>query len=197
MGVAVYPRLGELLHERRLTVDELGQQIEARFGMTVDPKVLQRLTHASPVQRADLQVAGATAAVLGVGLDQLFTVEATPVNLEEPESLLSAEQDRRMTELFDRRDRAGLTDAEQAELENLVDQWGHNLHERNVRELAAKRGVSVEEMQRELDADLAKALEWWRAIEADPKQRRALVAEARRRNSRRQLRTRVGSVCAS
>jgi len=187
MGVAVYPRLGELLHERRLTVDELGQQIEARFGMTVDPKVLQRLTHASPIQRADLQVAGATAAVLGVGLDQLFTVEATPVNagLEEPESLLSAEQDRRMTELFDRQDRAGLTDAEQAELENLVDQWGHNLHERNVRELAAKRGATVEEVQRELDADLAKALEWWRAVEADPKQRRALVAKARCRNSRR------------
>ncbi len=38
-----------------------------------------RLVHPSaPVQRADLEIAGAAAAILGSGLDELFTIEAHP-----------------------------------------------------------------------------------------------------------------------
>ena len=66
MGVAVYPRLSELLRANQLTVAELERQIEQRFGLEVDPKTLYRLSHTDPVQRADLQIAGAAAAILGV-----------------------------------------------------------------------------------------------------------------------------------
>ena len=74
MAVAVYPRLSELLRARNLSVAELERQIKRRFGLSVDPKTLYRLTYAEPVQRADLEIAGAAAAVLGVGLDDLFEV---------------------------------------------------------------------------------------------------------------------------
>ncbi len=38
MGVAVYPRLGELLRESDLTVADLERQIERFFGLHVDQR---------------------------------------------------------------------------------------------------------------------------------------------------------------
>src|SRR5207253_8097880 len=57
MVVAVYPRLGELLQERKLTVAELQRQIETRYALPVDRKTLYRLTYHEPVRRAELDVA--------------------------------------------------------------------------------------------------------------------------------------------
>lgn len=79
VGVAVYPRLGELLRASNLTVAELERQIEEQYGLAVDPEALHQLADGDPVQRADLEVAGAAAMILGVGLDELFTVEAAPI----------------------------------------------------------------------------------------------------------------------
>lgn len=76
MSVTVYPRLAELLEEHHLTLAELEGRIATQFGSAVDTQGLVRLAESTPVRQADLELAGATAAVLGVGLDDLFTVAA-------------------------------------------------------------------------------------------------------------------------
>ncbi len=74
MTVVVYPQLGEILQVRRLTVADLERQLRQRFGLTVNTKTLYRLTKPEPIQRADLEVALATAAILEITLDDLFTM---------------------------------------------------------------------------------------------------------------------------
>ena len=187
MGIAVYPRLDELLRERGLTVAELERRIERQFGMRVDPKTLYRLTHTDPVQRADLEIAGAVATILGVGLDDIFDVLATPTRglPGEEAPLLLPEQSRRMSELFDRQDHVGLTPAEQAELDGLVDENSRRIHEIHIREIAQLRGVSVEQAERDVARELADALNWWAKFEADPENRRRAVAEFQKRRRRK------------
>jgi transposase len=185
MAVAVYPRLNELLRARILSVAELERQIKQRFGLLVDPKTLYRLTHAEPVQRADLDIAGAAAAVLGVGLDDLVDVRTTPVDEdEEARTDLGPEESQRLAELFDRQARGALSTAEQEELEALVAEYGRRLHERRVRDLAEQRGIPVEQARREATAQLDEALAWWRAFESDAERRRAIATRARGRRAR-------------
>lgn len=185
MAVEVYPRLHELLRARNLSVAELERQIEQRFGLSVDPKTLYRLTYAEPVQRADLEIAGAAAAVLGVGLDDLFEVRATPVDEgEKARSDLGPQESRRLAELFDRQARGDLSTAEQAELEALVAEYGRRLHERRIRELAERRGIPIERARREAAAQLEEALAWWRVFEADPERRRRVATRVRMRRAR-------------
>jgi hypothetical protein len=188
MSVAVYPRLSELLRSRQLTVAELERQIKQRFGIRVDAKTLYRLAHAEPVQRADLEIAGAAAAVLGVGLGDLFEVQAIPVDqsLSGDAEDLSPEQSQRLAWLFDRSSRGELTPVEREEMEALVAEFGRLLHERQVRELASQRHVSVEEARRTANEQLDGALEWWRAFEADPQRRKVVEAQARRKRGRAQ-----------
>ena len=189
MSVAVYPRLSAILEERHLSVDDLGRQIAERYGITVDPRTLQELMEAAPVERTDLAAAGAAAAVLGIGLDDLFSVLALPalLDLSEPEPVLSPEQSGRLDELFDRQDDGTITSSETAELEALVAEHGHRLHEQNLVKIAAKRGQSVETVRADVAADRAKAVEWLEAFEANPDRQRALAAAAKRHHSSRPL----------
>jgi transcriptional regulator with XRE-family HTH domain len=176
MSVVVYSRLAELLKERNLTVAELERQLKERFGLAVNPKTLYRLTQAAPVQRADLEIAGATAAVLGVGLDDLFAVDARPTddNGEADLRILGPADSRRMAVLVDRQAHGLLSAEEWAELEKLVATYGRLLHERRVREAARKRGQPVEQVRREMEESLAQAMNQWRAIAAAPTQQPAL-----------------------
>src|SRR5919201_1028566 len=148
MGVVVYPQLGTLLHAHGLSVAELERRIEQRFGLREDPKTLYRLASAEPVQRADLEIAGAAAAVLGVELGELFDVHAVPVDDREGIEL-DPVQSRRLADLFDRQAAGALSAQEQAQLELLVGEYSRRLHERRIRELARQRGISVEQARRE------------------------------------------------
>lgn len=183
MSVAVYPRLGELLRQRDLSVAELERRIEQRFGLAVDTKTLYRLAHRAAVQRADLQVAGAAAAVLGVGLTDLFDVETIPVNApadEVPQDLTPAES-RHLADLLDRQGSGSLSDAGRAELEALVGEYGRRLHERRLRELAEQHGIPIEQARAESQAQLDGALGWWSAFGADAQRRRAVAPRTRGR----------------
>ena len=103
MSVAVYPRLAQLLAARRLTVAELERQIEERYGLSVNAKTLYRLAQPAPVQRADMEIAGAAATILGVGLDDLFVVDAVAVDDDAAEAgILDPADSRRMAELVER-----------------------------------------------------------------------------------------------
>ncbi len=178
MSVIVYPRLGTLLREKQLTVAELERQIESRFGLAVNPKSLYRLTQATPVQRADLEIAGATAAVLGVGLDDLFTVEAVSSDDETEAAILGPAESKRMSALIEKQRCQLLADDEWDELEAIVATYGRQLHERRMQAFARERGVPVEQVRRETAAHLAEAHAWWDAFEADPERERALAKEA-------------------
>ncbi len=185
MSVAVYPRLSELLRSNNLTVAELERRIERQFGLSVDPKTLYRLASAEPIQRADLEIAGAVAAVLGVGLDDLFDVHAVPIANEEAQTTdLDPNESRRLAELFDRQAHRPLSQDEQQELYALVAEYGRRLHERRLQEIARQRGISVEAARREMRAELDRAVLWWQAFEADPKRRAAVAAEIRGRRKR-------------
>ena len=158
MSVSVYPRLGEWLRAQNLTVAELERRIEQRFGLSVDPKTLYRLTAPEAVQRADLEVAGAAAAVLGVGLADLFTVQAVPVDQADVEDLpASPEISRRIASLFAQQARGELSRQEQAELERLVTGYGRQLHERRVRQVAHARGISMDQAAEQVEHALADA----------------------------------------
>lgn len=185
VSVAVYPRLLELLRAKNLSVAELERQIERHFGLAVDPKTLYRMTYGEPVQRADLEIAGAAAAVLGVGLDDIFEVRATPVDEgEEARSDLGPQESRRLAELFDRQSRGALSTAERTELQDLVTEYGRRLHERRIHDLAEQRGISLEQALRDAASELDEALVWWRPFTADPERRRAVATRARGRRAR-------------
>jgi len=115
--------------------------------------------------------------VLDIGLDDLFAVDAVPLGAEdtidshdpaEGDDILAPEQSRRLSELFDLRDRRPLTEVEQVELNALVAAWGRAVNERGIHELAVRRGVPVEQMQAEVLADVERALAWWQEAQADP-----------------------------
>jgi len=154
--------------------------------LTVDAKTLYRLAHRQPIQRADMEVAGAAAAILGIGLDDLFEVQAVPIEEPEdgPDTALLPEQSRRLSELFDAQSRRGLTSDERQEIETLVADYGRRLHESRLQEIARKRGVTVEKARRQVADELDEATEWWRAINADPRRRRQLEQAARQSRGR-------------
>lgn len=178
MSVVVYPRLSELLREKNVTTADLTHDIEERLGLRVSRHTLERLTSAAPIRHADLELAGAVANVLGVELNDIFTIEATPAADDEEDEVLDPNQSRRMRELYDRQGQRALTDDERTELDGLVAAYGHRLHERRMREFAQRRGIPIEQAEREAAADLAEALDWWQEVQSDPARLEALVADA-------------------
>lgn len=196
MSVAVYSRLGDLLRNRNLSVGDLQQQIAMRFELAVDVRTLNRLAHTGRVRRPDLDVAAAVADILGVGLDDIFAVEATPVNgrglgvdgsvlAGAEDDILDPDQNRRLDDLFEAQDWRTLTDDERRELRALVSEWGHRVNERALRDIAAQRGDPIEQVRAEVAADLDRALAWWAEVQADPARLGALIEEARERQRAR------------
>src|SRR5215207_6995831 len=116
MSVAVYPRLSSLLRARDLTVAELGRQITLRFGLDVDAASLDQWAHDLPVQRADLELAGAAAAILNVSLADLFEVELAP-SLPDEDTFLDADRAERLSELLETQQLRELSRSEEIEIE--------------------------------------------------------------------------------
>jgi hypothetical protein len=183
VSVAVYPRLEELLRERNLTVAELKRQIVARYGLTFDQRTLDRLAQREPVRRADLTIAGAAAQILGVGLGDLFAVEAIPVGVSShpDDDLLDDDQAERMLELLDLQDERPLTRSERRELRGLVDEYGRRFCEYHDHRIAERRGVPVEEVRREAEERIARARVVLHELEANPRRRQAFIEDAKQR----------------
>jgi hypothetical protein len=175
MGVAVYPKLGVLLRSRRMSVRELERQIEARFGLAVDPKTLYRLASSEPVQRADLEIAGAAAAILGVGLGDLFDIEARPVESSElTESFLDPAQSRRLADLFDAQASRALTPHERDERDHLMACFARNAHATRVHEYAAQHNLPLDAAEREMAERLERAVARWDESDADTRSQHSL-----------------------
>ena len=176
MSVTVYPQLAALLEQRRLSAAELERQIKARFGVAVNAKSFYRLTQPAPVQRADLEIAGATASILGVGIDDLFRIETSFTEDEGQASILGVDESRRLAALMERQDKGLLESAELAELDALISLYGRTLHDRRMHLLAQQRGISGEQVERKAAAELERARAWWDALERNPA-RDQIVAE--------------------
>jgi hypothetical protein len=118
-----------------MTVAEIERHLKQRHNLDVNIKTLYRLTRAAPIQRADLEIAGAVATILGVGLDDLFSVEAVAVDEQSEADLqvLGLADSRRMAELVARQAQRLLTEQEWAELEELVARYGQLLHAHRLR----------------------------------------------------------------
>jgi hypothetical protein len=183
VAVTVYSRLSELLLDKNLTVADLERQISERFEIDVDRRALQRLTYAEPVERVDLSLVGAAAVVLGVGLSGLFELEVGPAGGSEGAEIgdLGPDQSRQLAALLDRRARQGLSNAEQSELEGLVEEYGRRLHERLLYDRVGGRGRPVEGAREQAASELSQALQWWRSVEGDAEWRRAALPPRRRR----------------
>jgi len=194
MSVMVYSRLGDVLRTRNLTVGDLQRQIAARFDFAVDARTLDRLARDERVRRPDMEIAAAAAAALDARLDDIFAIDALPRgdedatgadNPHEADDVLSPVQSQRLSELFDLQDDGRLTATERIELDALVAAWGRAVNEQGIRDLAARRGVPVEEMRAEVLADVDHALVWWRAVQDDPARLETVVNEAREQQQTR------------
>lgn len=185
MSVSIYSQLDRLLRERQLTISELEREIEQRYGLVVAAGALDHLAHADPVERADLKLAAATAAILGVGLADLFEVEVVPVDPAPPEgeAYLHPRQRARFAELLDIQSRRELTTAERAELDRLLDEYGAQVEERHDSAYACQRDISIEQARREAEAEVARVAALWANIDASPRLRQAYLARSRRRET--------------
>jgi len=194
MSIIIYSRLGDLLRARNLTVRDLRHRITARFGPALDTRTLERLARAERVRRPDLEVAAATADVLGVSLNDVFAVEAVPVNDEDvtvstdnatvsskdaESDVLDPVQSHRLETLRNLQDRRSLTPDEQVEMQALVAEWGRRAHEQGLHELALERNLPLEQVRTEVAADFERRLAWWEEVQGDPARLDALVNEAR------------------
>lgn len=164
MAVTVYPRLGGVLRARGLSVLQLKRDIEETFGLSVDAKTLYRLASGGPIQRADLNIAGAISKILEINLGDLFSVEAVALDagvdggddLQAP--LLDPEESQRMAQLFERQSDGTISMAEQRELETLVADYGLKLRALRIRQLTKSRGLSTEEAERLIAEEVRTAL---------------------------------------
>lgn len=145
MAVVIYPQLGELLRERRLTVAEIERQLRLRFGLTVSTKALYRLTKPKPIQRVDLEVALATAVILEITLDDLFTMETPPDDGDDTAPVLTPVASRRLADLFDRQAIRTLTTTERDELARLVLDYSRLARDLELRRHADEHGLSFEQ----------------------------------------------------
>jgi hypothetical protein len=159
MTVVVYPQLGELLQARRLTVADLERQLRQRFGLMVNAKTLYRLTKPEPIQRADLEIAFATAAILGVNLDDLFTMRTLPDEGNEAVPVLDPAASRRLAELFDRQAAGPLTPDEVTELDRLVLDYSRRARDRELRRYADEHGLTFEHARDRLDEQVRATIE--------------------------------------
>ena len=188
MGVVVYPRLGDVLTAKDMTVADLKRAIEGRYGMRVSLVTLYELALAPErLHHVNIEAAAAAASVLDVTLDDLFVVEMSPngANADTNGRILTRAESRRLEELLDRQGRTALSPAEQNELDHLIAMYGERLHERSVRDMAHARGVPVEQVRREAEVAVTEALDWLRAFESDPRNRQAVAELVKQRRAAR------------
>lgn len=172
MAIAVYGQLDRLLRERNLTITDLKQQIEERYDSVVDTTGLEGLTSAESLNRADLLLLGAITDTLGVTLDDLFAIQASPIRVPQspPASFITERQAQRMHELLTLQGERKLSLDERRELEILVyDEDGRRLVDYYRRKQAQEQGISLEQVKREEAEHIAWAKKRVRQLYADPR----------------------------
>ena len=182
MSVTVYSRLNELLRQRDLTVGALERHIDERFGILLDPGVVDLLMRDAPVRQADVTAIGAVAAALDVELGELVVVRVVSAedDAEEDMSDLNPSDSRRLDALFDKQGLDSLSEGEQAEMRRLVAQSARHMRERRTRQYAKRRNISIEQARQDLQDKFQEALTWIKDFESNPRLQRDVDERAAR-----------------
>ncbi len=180
MSVAVYPLLGELLRDRNMTIIDLEREIRRQYGITAGREALERLTQPVPIDRADMEIAGAVAEVLDVGLDDLFDVRAVRDGQSgESGNRLRPSETRALARLFRRQEQGVTTGEEREQLGALVAKQARLVNDDWLRRIAADQGQSVEHVRTEIEDDVRRALDAWRALQDDPDGQSKAIEQAK------------------
>jgi len=186
MAIAVYSRVGSVLQEAGLGLDELRDHIAVRYGLAVDNQVLAALAQDGRVQRPDIEILEAVALTLEVRVDDLLDVRDVETAGAEVASdddiLLDPDRDARLRELTALRDWGDrpLTEVETGELETLIAAMGRALNEHGIHAVARRLGIPVEVAREQIIAQAKDAADYYVALDADPD---LMAAEVKAANS--------------
>jgi len=191
MSLAVYSRVGSLLQEAGVDLEELRGRIAVRYGRDIDERTLAALMQDGRLQRPDIELLEAVALTLDVRVDDLLDVRDVGMTgadfPSDDDILLDPERETRLRELTALRDGEDrpLTDAEADELETLIAAMRHALVERHIHAAARRLGVPVEVARERIMAQAKDAAEYYAALEADPALMAAEVKVAKERRHAR------------
>ncbi len=191
MSLAVYSRVGSLLQEAGVDLEDLRARVAARYGVSIDRRTLDALTRDGRLQRPDIEVLEAIALILQIPVDDLLDVRT--VGVAEPASgvsddvLLDTERDARLRALAEQRDwgELPLSPVEQRELETLISEAGRALVERDLAAAAQRLDLPVEVARMYIATQTADATQFWSDLMAEPER---MAAEVRVAKARRQVR---------
>lgn len=193
MALAVYSRIGSMLHAAGVNLEDLPDLIAARYGLTVDRRALAALAQDGPVRRPDIELLEAVALILQVRVDDLLDVHAAAPagagSVVPGDILLDPERDARLRDLAELRDRGDrpLSEAEARELETLIAEAGRALVDRDIAATAQQLAVPVEVARARITSQATDADRFWSELSASPERMAAEVeaAKARRRTRAR------------
>jgi len=192
MSLAVYSRVGSVLQEAGLDLEDLRDHIAVRYGLAVDNQVLAALARNGRVQRPDIEILEAVALTLEVRVDDLLDVRDVETAgagtvFSDDGTPLDPERDARLRELTALRDWGDrpLTEVETSELETLIAAMRRALVEGHIHAAARRLGVPVEVARGQIMAQAKDAADFWESLVADPERMEAEVDEAKARRSAR------------
>ena len=186
MLLAVYSRVGSVLQEAGLGLEDLRDHIAVRYGLAVDNQALAALARNGRVQRPDIEILEAVALTLELRVDDLLDVHDVATAgvgtvSSDDDTSLDPERDARLRELTALRDWGDrpLTEVEMGELETLIAAMGRALNERGIHAVAQHLGIPVEVAREQIMAQAKDASDFWESLVADPERMAAEVDEAK------------------
>ncbi len=192
MSLAAYSRVGSVLQEAGLGLEDLRDHIAVRYGLAVDNQVLAALARNGRVQRPDIEILEAVALTLEVRVDDLLDVRdvataGAGTASSDDDTPLDPERDARLRELTELRDWGDcpLTEVEMGELETLIAAMGRALNGRGIHAVAQHLGIPVEVAREQIMAQAKDAADYYVALDADPD---LMAAEVKAAKERRQAR---------
>lgn len=194
MVTAVFSRVGTRLRAVNMDLDALRAELAHRYGVTADPRALAALAADTRMQRPDLELLVAIARVFAVSVDDLLDVRDISLpsgvaasdteaatqearhdagsnpDLEE-DVLLDPVREDRLRVLQRRRDsnETPLTNAEAAELDDLLDMAARALFAHNVEAYAMEQGISWTVAREDILATSNDAVAFADALQRDPR----------------------------
>ncbi len=187
MALVVYSRLGTVLQQRGMPLQDLRSRLAPLLDSPIDPGSLVALARDERMQRPDIELLAAIARTLESPVDELLDVRDAPNGVDESRAslenpiVLDAARDQRRRHLIERRERedGSMTAAEQDELEALTAATASALIDRDIAALAASLGISEEVARAHVEAAAGEAEAYWAALVANPDGMKAAIAAAK------------------
>jgi len=194
MAIAVYSRVGRVLEAHEMSLEDLQSQLASRYDVRIDARSLEELIQDGRVQRPDIEIFEAIAAILRVRLDDLLDARAVVVEPDSAPTLVPAEDvrldpedERRLSDLIRLRDWGDhpLTEAEERELEALTAPTARALIDRDIAALASAKGISIATARAQVEDAARDVADFWSALTSDPALMAAEIDAARARRQAR------------